>query len=1241
MAKLIRAVLIDSINRGSNIEIMLDSNTALTGTNGIGKTSFLKLLAIFYGARPGQVVKADGSNNLNFGQWYLPHESSYLIFEYENYEGQRCCAVLHHSSSSYSYRLIEGAWHQDLVYQDADAGVLVKPGNLIHHCLRMQRSCSPEMTQTSYRLILQYNTGNDDMKEVTDKAQRNQIEILRKRFSLAPRGKEVAGIDTITLTLIDGGNNFEGLRKIITDILKQDNDDPAGALSAIQLHELKGLVDGLEAYRMYESDVRPKIDRLDTLLTEHRSKSEQLSKAKCRIELSTEQALDEKELVNEKLEAKRKDRDAFEESWEAQRGKLEHAVSEAQVAFGTADKKLKDLERQEAVYADMQIEDMVKRCERQADRTAERDAKQSELNGLERAGSNVRLDYQQRITDVKDRCAARLTAESSREKPLRERAQSEIAKVRKQYDDDKASLEESKANALAPYEEQLKRLADEQGSISGELKITRQLKVLPSDQQEIDLTRDQIDAKSEKLKVLASQEREQSKIGGRHQDDQRQLASEKSALEKQQASVQTTLESLQAQLNASQATLLGFLRRNHPTWQDNIGRLLPPAILMRDDLNPEIAGSADQASLFGVTLNTALLPTQTLANTDELRASIAEAESERQHLDELNAGLTAKAKQLQVAKREFDEKAHQLRRLMTREEEDQNILRSLLESLLDRASENRQLHIESLEEQLNQLSESHDQALGKIEEIKAEYGRHLIHLTTTMKGAEGDLEAELKAELEQIEELKTGIVEQQQREIDELERNMESALSDAGVDVSITRKLNNDLKELTKELSWIEENISRVEAFKRWKLNEWSQRGELERQYNEANRNNDSARRQKQNFDDRAKTDRANFKAHIDKLEQQRNRIADDLHTLERLNESLENIHSDPDALLTPGQTAQDLDNDIKLIKKAQSKIHDNGSRLYGEVINQFRSRHKNSQHAMHIEGVAKSAREAAEHYDNAWLHGADQLVTDMPQFHETQRDKLIGMASNTGDSISDGRIQLEDINESIQRLSREATARAKVVAESFVSLDIESVKIVSKIRDLEFWSDLQYFEQQYRRWRALGDDQLPSEGYIHALEKIIVWLKLERLTTNLADCFTLEVALSDSGRQKLITNDSSFKTSSSEGLKVVLQCMLFVSLFELLRKDADLQIIFPLDETLRLSAENYIPLLQALNERQIVSVAGFPEGSPEILAHFKHSYEFYRERPSAPLEIRQYVNPEPDELDALHAAWAEQEITA
>ena len=75
MAKILRIIMIDSLCRGERAEIILDGNTSLTGTNGIGKSSILRLIPVFYGAPPGSVVKSDG-NNKSFADWYLPNESS-------------------------------------------------------------------------------------------------------------------------------------------------------------------------------------------------------------------------------------------------------------------------------------------------------------------------------------------------------------------------------------------------------------------------------------------------------------------------------------------------------------------------------------------------------------------------------------------------------------------------------------------------------------------------------------------------------------------------------------------------------------------------------------------------------------------------------------------------------------------------------------------------------------------------------------------------------------------------------------------------------------------------------------------------------------------------------------------------------------------------------------------------------------------------------------------------------------
>ncbi len=83
MSQLLKIVLIDSLCAGAKAEIAISGNTSVNGTNGIGKSSFLKLIPVFYGAAPGQLVKA-GSNRESFANWYLPNASSYIVFEYTN-----------------------------------------------------------------------------------------------------------------------------------------------------------------------------------------------------------------------------------------------------------------------------------------------------------------------------------------------------------------------------------------------------------------------------------------------------------------------------------------------------------------------------------------------------------------------------------------------------------------------------------------------------------------------------------------------------------------------------------------------------------------------------------------------------------------------------------------------------------------------------------------------------------------------------------------------------------------------------------------------------------------------------------------------------------------------------------------------------------------------------------------------------------------------------------------------------
>jgi len=90
--QLLRIIIIDSFWKGQVNELDLSGHTQLEGTNGAGKTSLMRLLPLFYGMRPSDIVsKVDQAKN--FADYYLPRDSSMLVYEYQRPGGQTCMVL--------------------------------------------------------------------------------------------------------------------------------------------------------------------------------------------------------------------------------------------------------------------------------------------------------------------------------------------------------------------------------------------------------------------------------------------------------------------------------------------------------------------------------------------------------------------------------------------------------------------------------------------------------------------------------------------------------------------------------------------------------------------------------------------------------------------------------------------------------------------------------------------------------------------------------------------------------------------------------------------------------------------------------------------------------------------------------------------------------------------------------------------------------------------------------------------
>lgn len=86
MSHLLRIIMIHGHLDGI-VELALDGHTNICGTNASGKTTLQRLIPVFYGERPNNVVP---KTRKKFDQYYLPHSNAYLIYEYRREAGTVC-----------------------------------------------------------------------------------------------------------------------------------------------------------------------------------------------------------------------------------------------------------------------------------------------------------------------------------------------------------------------------------------------------------------------------------------------------------------------------------------------------------------------------------------------------------------------------------------------------------------------------------------------------------------------------------------------------------------------------------------------------------------------------------------------------------------------------------------------------------------------------------------------------------------------------------------------------------------------------------------------------------------------------------------------------------------------------------------------------------------------------------------------------------------------------------------------
>jgi len=1185
---LIRLILIDSYKPGALQEVRLDGPTNLNGVNGAGKTTLLRLIPLFFGESPNRLVPKSRVNE-SFVQHYLPHDSSYVIFEYRR-QRQTCQAVLYASlnEGGLCYRFVDkGFVLEDFLVADADGALIpVSCRDLARHLRRQGVDYSSQITaRNDYRTVIQNlpHAKGAEMRQLT----------ARFSFCESVGGRRLQHIEKIVTGMFMRATDFRELRAMLVSCIEEDRESITLELKTDTLDEW------CKDYRAYlHADAqREHMAKLDRVVEEVEGVRQDLAELAARVRRLASRTGDKHGETEHGLRELEHRLTALRDAWEASERDLKREQAETEARLVTRCQQVQDLEAEKAEWERRDIHRQERLYETRDTTRADLDrARQNRRRLLEKV-NDIEAEFQ-RLKAEKDSEFQRHVHELEN-RMQRFALDSEQKKYQAQEDfaQRERALREAAEDRRREINRDLQELKETRGQLTSQLE---NIQADPDLLQGREVKRAALDAaRTAQEQAADSLDQHDARIR-QHQADLQRLEQARRQLAEQRRQLGDEQTGLQRQLDADADSLLGFLREHHPAWTRHIAKLIKPDLLLRDDLSPTLIGLDE--SFFGLGLSLELLSADRSASEAALREALAacRAESERLEREERTLGdeLAAYQKTRRLLDKEGRELDLTLGQCRARIKQIKDEAASL-ERQIEASGRERRQSVEARLQELERELKDRDSTLVRQESNLKEnldLLRDARYACLNEIGRQGS-EQTLRVQVE-IDHVRR----QQQQALSQLETQRLASLATGGVDPRVLAALESDLQDLTERLQQADQAADAVEAYRRWLKHEWPRHPSLREAINTLDQQLAEEKAHYETAQTQFQQQQATLKSGIAGHEKRLVQLAAMLATLLHMQQELEryprlpegSVDLDPAHTLTFLQQQKHtlLGRERELEKQLNERVA-----LLKRALDQF----PGTQPARYREGIVQEIGLDAP--ERAWLphlrdwyaHRADEL-----------RRVLVMQANTFGSAVRNYHQALARFDRGIDSLSRRLAASIDRNI-GFEKIEAIQARLLSNVGELGYWQQIVAFTDLYDNWQRAEDLLLPTQEFADAVQHIASQLQTQgRVETRLVNLLGLEIAVTENGKLKRATHDEELRQISSHGLSYLILCVFFVALVNMIRKEQPVSIIWPMDELKDLHQMNIERLLIILNDNNITLLSAFPDPDPEILKSFKNRYEIY-----------------------------------
>lgn len=1193
MPGLQRIILIDTHLPGV-VELKLNGHTNICGTNASGKTTLQRLIPVFYGEYPSRVVPATRDS---FERWYLPRESSFIIYEYTRAEGDLCQVVLSSNGNGVQYRFIAKPFElNDYLYKNnAGEHHSVSIKELARTLNRSNVLTTNLLNTTEFRAIIQ-----QDKSTLTGRANSRELLGYAKIFSLSGQTGNLRHIEKLAKAVHSKEGKMETIKAMIAAILEEDGVQPPS--SSLSRQRVEDWI--RESHLIQEFDaIRPEFSKLEQA-------DDQLTQAEARLATLQQQFSHDLSLLAANIvEYQGQHNDvvhtlkSHEKQWNESRDTLNQSLSAANADVKKLTSELDHVEQEFDQWQNQNIEDLQKNVQQLPQWHTELASLNSRYVLLTEKHQDIESAHNKRLADLNENLQQQLDNYHQQLQQLQQqqadKKDAERADVQAIRDDYAKQREQLNAD----FSQQLETLRIEQADLSSQLKNAgfnefeqSQLDILEATISEASQIED---SAREKLNV-------ERQTVQQHQQQRQHCREALDEANRRQQQQQQQVDNIETLLYPGDNTLLEFLRREQPGWENQLGKVIHPDLLQRKDLKPQSTENSD--SLFGLQVDLHNLDAPQYAQTEQqLQAQLHQAKAV---LDEL-------IEQHNQAEQALGKATEALRNAELAQTKAESACRSA-EANRKRAQQDkehsRQEYLSALAERKQQAKKRQQKNQQEQDKVKAQQEQALENLHEQQTEAEterqfhwqqvlGDLTA-------QISQLKT--LEQKTRQQAELERKkcqqwLEDELNKRGVDIDEIGGLKKQIAQLKQDIQHTESNRHKVEEYQRWYKTVFNGhkvtwQDQLEKAKKQASHAERELKKQQSAYHHQQEAD----KARQSQLEQQLKIANEQQGSIQTLHNALARLKLTPASAgvdkFETNQFGQRISEGQELLQQREQLLAD--IRAYVDHFDKLIAQ----QAGTGLSDTWEKSREECTAINPQGLRLLDhrKLVSHLNRLlNQIVPQKLAGLREQGrifGTDLSQYYHVLADIDKRIAGQSKRISK--EVDDELFLDGVSESaVKIRSKISELEFWPELSQFQTLYDEWLQSGANQLPKEDYAQSMRRVMDILGRAALSGGIINLLDIELHLKEGNSHLIIRTDRQLNESSSHGMAYLILCKFLLAFTRLLRGNADVTIHWPIDELGTLHQSNVKKIFDACQNNNICVLGAFPNPESDVLTLFANRY--------------------------------------